>query len=272
MTRPDPTIDETTADATDVEVDAHRRQAAPDDEIDERPGFGVVMGRALLAVGMLSLSLSVLALIAWWVFGDTPVGRADVESVEWLADRRNRVLDVLATNGSAMSDTFTIVGVAVAAWWMLWVTDHRRFATMIVLALAIEFLAFLVTGAVVDRARPEVDSLHSTPSTPSYPSGHTASAFAVYGALVVTSRALFSRAIHRTLWLFPVTVALVVAAARVYEGVHYPSDVIAGLLLGTGALGASLYATGIVEAPGVLGRVRSTRQEPTSDESILDRR
>ncbi|KUJ64909.1 phosphoesterase [Streptomyces albus subsp. albus] len=96
--------------------------------------------------------------------------------------------------------------------------------------------ASLATNTVakwtVNRRRPEVDPvplvrrLVQQPRTSSFPSGHAASAAAFatgvtlestgYGALVIP-------------------VAAAVAASRVYVGVHYPSDVLAGVALGIGA-------------------------------------
>lgn len=84
----------------------------------------------------------------------------------------------------------------------------------------------------VRRARPLLDSvpvvrqLHAQPVTTSFPSGHAASAAAFTTGLALESPR----------WGAAVApLAAAIAFSRVYTGVHYPSDVLAGAALGVGA-------------------------------------
>ena len=88
---------------------------------------------------------------------------------------------------------------------------------------------------------------------PAFPSGHATTAAAFYLALLIAFVALRPR--RRTVLLAAGTVACVlvigVAISRVYLGVHYPSDVVAGLLLGSVwslLVGALMWPS--VSAPG----------------------
>jgi hypothetical protein len=95
--------------------------------------------------------------------------------------------------------------------------------------------AYVLNTAIklaVRRRRPQLDGLPALISTPtqlSFPSAHASSSFAAaraFAPLVGGRRAIY-----------PLATAM--AASRVYLGVHYPSDILAGALLGTLVGGAT---------------------------------
>ncbi len=110
------------------------------------------------------------------------------------------------------------------------------------LALFLEQLLALVVKYLVGRVRPEQAlSLLSEPGF-SFPSGHALSATALFGIVAYYLFKTFSSHISRLSIIsgYVITV-LLVAASRVYLGVHYPSDVLASILLGIAIL--SLFIT-----------------------------
>ena len=156
--------------------------------------------------------------------------------------------------------------VLVSAWWVKgpllvtvgWCVDLRC-RRVFPLAAAAATLSFFVASSinyvlkdVVDRSRPPeamgFDALVSVPASPSFPSGHAMSAFAVAGALAVVA--------PRLRW--PVLgLAAVIAFSRVYLGVHFWVDVLVGSALGL-ALGLSVAWT-LLRLAG--GRVRQPRRD-----------
>jgi len=86
------------------------------------------------------------------------------------------------------------------------------------------------------EAWPELISPRSTEVDPSFPSGHTASAFALVTSLCIKYPKWYVIA--------PSAVyGISVGISRMHEGVHYPTDVMAGALIGAGCAVGSIYVS-----------------------------
>src|SRR5918999_3782316 len=130
---------------------------------------------------------------------------------------------------------FTVVGTAGTLWGFLaagaFLFTGLRPSHLLVPWVAVALSWTLAEGAkyLFNRARPFIDDtevapLVKTPSSSSFPSGHSATAAAGTLTLSVVYPA-FAPAL-----LFS---GVLVALSRIYLGVHYPFDVLAGLLIGT---------------------------------------
>ena len=155
-----------------------------------------------------SPATAVLAFLStWWVKGPLLVATA------WCADLRNRRLFPLVALAATAS-------FALASW-----------------------LNALIK-ALVGRSRPPqemgLDAIGALPGSPSFPSGHAMSAFAVAAAIALLA--------PRLRW--PVlALAALIGFSRVYLGVHFWLDVLAGAALGI-AIGA-LIAVAVRRAPAL---------------------
>ena len=109
-----------------------------------------------------------------------------------------------------------------------------RTALCVVLALGSGWIVDAIVKKVFKRRRPTVVPHLAQAGGPSFPSGHTLNAALVYSALAIA----FGYACGLDIIPGALTAALVLSVAvgfsRVWLGVHWPTDVTAGWLLGTG--------------------------------------
>jgi len=101
---------------------------------------------------------------------------------------------------------------------------------LVVIAAGSALLPFVVK-LFVARPRPTVEHL-SHLSSLSFPSEHTTQAAAIYLTIAIMLSQSLTRGWREAAIALGVVIALAVAWSRVYLGVHYPTDVTAGLMLG----------------------------------------
>lgn len=157
------------------------------------------------------------------------------------------------TPGTAWASTFgaitdlggawVVVAVGVLACALL--VQARRYADALLVAVAVAGArALTMLGKLAfARERPAFDDAIGMESTFAFPSGHSSAATALYGALALL---VLRSGLPRWARLSAVSgLALLIAAigfSRVYLGVHYPSDVLGGVLLGAACVAAGSAA------------------------------
>ena len=168
------------------------------------------------------------ALLKTW---DEPIQRA-VESA------RTPTWNAVMAAITELGDKFAIIAVVALLLPLVWRRCQSLAFVMIAATLARPILEFTLK-ALADRPRPDLERLLPG-NGPSFPSGHVLAAIALWG-LLPPIVALFTN--KRSWWWASVAVAglliATISASRIYLGVHWFSDVIGGLLVGT------LYLVGV---------------------------
>jgi len=140
-------------------------------------------------------------------------------------------LGMLSNTPAVMATLFVLV-VVLRLGYGRW-----REAATLVTAVLLQATVFLLTTLVVDRPRPDVPKLDGAPPTSSFPSGHTGAATALYLTLALVIGWRMRRPLLRLLVvLLLVSIPVGIAVARLYRGMHHPTDVAFGMLNGLACL------------------------------------
>ncbi len=160
------------------------------------------------------------------------LAQIDIGILKAIYENRNPALDstfIVITN-SAGALAFGIPLVMLLISWLKKNKDLRRTALMILIPVAISAIVANILKYTIDLPRPYTvyPFIHklSYGGSPTFPSGHTTDAFAFATAVAL----LFRK------WKIIVpafTWALLIGYSRMCLGVHFPSDVLAGAVLGT---------------------------------------
>ncbi len=192
-------------------------------------GFALVVGALFVVVAVAGVGV-----LFAMVRSRIGLERSDEPIAEWAAANATDTGATLLRWVSLLGGTSGVVLVAsVVALTEARRKRHRGAIELLVLTIAGQFALSNIIKLLVARARPDIDQLTGH-SGASFPSGHATAAaatFAVAALLLGRGRS------HRTasvLWGIAAAVAVAVGATRVMLGVHWTTDVLAGLLLGWG--------------------------------------
>ncbi len=136
---------------------------------------------------------------------------------------------------SALGDGVIEVPIAFGLMAVLWRAIGREVAWRYFACALSGELAYVIAKSIFQRPRPDVIDRLGSAGWHSYPSGHAMLAPIVYSvALLLLLRVVQDRGARVGLVTLAILIPFMIASSRVYLGVHYPSDVIAALVLGAG--------------------------------------
>ena len=187
-----------------------------------------------LLIGLLTAAAA-LVLFTW-------LGREILEGEVLAFDERVRVmvpglaspgLTSLMRAASVYGGPGVLIPAGLVAAAAFLIRGWRRGALLVVVTLAGAGLLNGLLKFSFARVRPASFFDYPLPVSPSFPSGHALYAASIFGGLAVLLTArVRNRFLQVAIWLVFLSLTLLVGISRVYLGVHYPSDVLAGYAIG----------------------------------------
>jgi undecaprenyl-diphosphatase len=199
--------------------------------VDRQAAGGLMLVAALAVVFATALAVGV---VFDMVDRGSGLARWDQTVADWgsrnATEASTRVLETLTNLGGTAYLTALLIGIAVYDY-----VRHRNADVVLFLVVALVGIVLVNNGLklIVDRERPPVDHLVGT-SGSSFPSGHSSAAAAAWFAFALVVARHWSRRGRAVAAGLAALITFAVAASRALLGVHWLTDVVAGVAVGWG--------------------------------------
>jgi membrane-associated phospholipid phosphatase len=197
-----------------------------------------------LALGLVIVGGVLIGALAYLVRSSASLVDTDRSVGQWGVDNATSwSIDVLQLLTDAGSSVYIVPAMIVLAAVEYWRVPNRWMPVFLVTVVVGEIIVVNTIKELLDRVRPEFNPIAETLG-PSFPSGHSGLAAAFYAAAALVLARKRSPRTRALLAGGAVAIAVAVAGSRVLLGVHWMSDVLAGLALGWAWFGVCAIAFG----------------------------
>lgn len=219
----------------------HRRQW---EWVQRRLSLGEPLGLRLTVGAFVALAATLGFFgVAQDVLFKDPLTKVDQRVMNLVPSIRTPTQTAVLSTITFLANWQSLMLLAMLAMFILARKRQYLSASLIALATIADSGTVFVLKHLFGRARPEEALRLIREDGYSFPSGHVVAATLVYGMLAyLTLKSLQQPAAKLLTVLTYLTTVFLVALGRVYLGVHFPSDVLASVLLGSALLSALITA------------------------------
>jgi undecaprenyl-diphosphatase len=197
-------------------------------------GFYAAVGTLLLvALGLIALCAIFFVTLANVVMkGGTQ--KVDDAILLWLNDQASPALTGIALDFTALGSGLIVWLVILVASVFLWNSRHRWSVALLWVSILGAGLINATLKTLFDRPRPQLFPWRVPyAGLSSFPSGHSMTAMVCYATLAyLMARLAPTRFLSRFTIAGAAVLVLLIGVSRMYLGVHYPTDVLAGFTMG----------------------------------------
>jgi undecaprenyl-diphosphatase len=203
--------------------------------------------------GIFLLSGAAIAVVCTWVFSELAekVRAGSTQGIDdavmhWIAAHQYPALQSVMLEITSLGTGVVVSMIVFIAGMFLWLNQHKHSAILLIAATLGGMLLDNLLKIGFNRPRPQVFQWGTYAFSSSFPSGHAMSSIIVYGTVAYLAARLQRNVRSRvlTMAIAALLIALI-CASRMYLGVHYPTDIAAGLIIG---LAWSGFCMAVLEA------------------------
>lgn len=195
----------------------------------------------------------------------------DESVIRWMGAHHSATLDAIMVEVTALGTGTVVLMIVVVAGLFLTLTQHKYSAILLVVAAGGGLVLNGVLKLGFNRPRPTIFVPAVEAVSSSFPSGHAMSSAIVYGTVAYLAARLHRRRWARWLMMtFAFVVIVLISFSRMYLGVHYPSDVVAGVVIGLAWAGFCMATLEAIQrfaryrAPEILEEEKAAPSAPDS--------
>lgn len=222
------------------------------DSIPQRKLDALVRLAIPAALAIAALAIVLFAWIANEVFLEHSV-RFDLAVRAWIHQYSSPALTRAAKAASFLGEQGLFIALIISLpvlFYLRW----RKAAAWLVITVAGSLLLNMALKDAFHRSRPD-PFFGSDPMSYSFPSGHAMVSFCFYGVLAgLLMDRIHSLASRIAIWLLAAFLVSAIGLSRIYLGVHYPTDVLAGYLAG------AVWVTAMIALDRLRLRKKNSRQ------------
>jgi undecaprenyl-diphosphatase len=215
--------------------------------------IGRFASNAYAMFGIFFLSGALIAIVCTWAFSEIAehvraggTQAFDDTIMRWIAQHQYHGLQVAMLEITSLGTGTVVTMIVAIAGLFLWLNQHQHSAILLIAATLGGMVLDNLLKIGFNRPRPEIFEWGTYAVSSSFPSGHAMSSVIVYGTVAYLAARLQRNVRSRVLTMLIAAIIIVlICASRLYLGVHYPSDVIAGVVIGLGWAG---FCMAVLEA------------------------
>ena len=159
----------------------------------------------------------------------------DEAVLRWMERHQSPWLEQVMVEITMLGTWIVVLSIVSIAGLFLWLTRHKYSAALLLVSTIGGIVLDNILKVGFSRPRPRIFEWGTTVSSYSFPSGHAMSATVVYVTVAYLAARLQKTHSARLATLAAAAVIIAtICFSRLYLGVHYPSDVVAGVIMGLG--------------------------------------